>query len=411
MKFDEKLRELRKEKGHSQEELAYKLNVTRQTVSKWENGSAMPDLKKLTELAEFFGVSMDTLLGLGVENGSTTSNDNSAFEAYIQYTNQRIAAIEASLNQNNKKKTSVFPIIVSIILCFLILWLMIYSKNIRNELNNLNYNFQYLQSQINRGNYSGSDDDYWERKVNDVTVSFLSVDPDKPYIVKAEIKYSPTSYTKGSKVYFSIPKEDKSIEKFEAEEINSEFILTTDIDITIDGAFYFFLDDGDEIVKEELYIDPIDLYCEFESRGSILYYRIDKPSGIAGINSDYTLENAFGEYELTWSGIASDELVSAEFVVENNGEEIFTEKLDFKKRDNTDKYLIKLNDYSLPLTTPLNLKIYIRVTDGLGVIYKHYAEFDRPYSDVEESIYFGSYNALVFDVEGKGAVEVNFYKY
>ncbi|MDE6123995.1 MAG: helix-turn-helix domain-containing protein, partial [Eubacterium sp.] len=52
MKFDENLRNLRKEKDLSQEYLAEKMGVSRQTISKWENGTAMPDLKKLTELAE-----------------------------------------------------------------------------------------------------------------------------------------------------------------------------------------------------------------------------------------------------------------------------------------------------------------------------------------------------------------------
>lgn len=416
MKFDENLRELRKEKGYSQEELADRLNVTRQTVSKWENGSAMPDLKKLTELAEFFGVSMDTLLGLHVDSAGTTQSDNSAFEAYVQYTNQRIASLEESHNQEANKKIKTLSVVFVIVLFILIIWLINFSGKIsliRNELNILDYSIQYLQSLQNQMHYSGSSDDnnYWESKVNDVTVSFLSVDPDKPYIVEAQLKYSPTSYTKGSKVYFSVPKEDKSIEKLEATEENGEFVLTTNIDITIDGAFYFILEDGDEIVKEELYIDPINLYCEFESRGGLIYYRIEKPGTIMGMDSDYYLENAFHEYDLTWSGIAADELVSAEFVVENNGEEVFAEKLDFKKSDDTNKYLIKLDDYSLTLTDPIELKIYIRVTDRLGVIYKHYAELDAPYTDSEDISYYGSYNALIFDVEGKGAVEVNFYKY
>ena len=64
MKFDDNLRRLRKEKEYSQEYLAAKLDVTRQTISKWENGTAMPDLKKLVELAELFGVTMDALLGI-----------------------------------------------------------------------------------------------------------------------------------------------------------------------------------------------------------------------------------------------------------------------------------------------------------------------------------------------------------
>lgn len=63
IKFDENLRAFRKQKEFSQEYLAEKMNVSRQTISKWENGTAMPDLKKLTDLASLFDVSMDELLG------------------------------------------------------------------------------------------------------------------------------------------------------------------------------------------------------------------------------------------------------------------------------------------------------------------------------------------------------------
>ena len=63
MIFADKLISLRKKNGWSQEELAEKMNVSRQTISKWENGTAMPDLKKLTDLASLFDVSMDELLG------------------------------------------------------------------------------------------------------------------------------------------------------------------------------------------------------------------------------------------------------------------------------------------------------------------------------------------------------------
>ena len=64
IKFDENLRAFRKQKEFSQEYLAEKMNVSRQTISKWENGTAMPDLKKLTDLATLFDVSMDELLGI-----------------------------------------------------------------------------------------------------------------------------------------------------------------------------------------------------------------------------------------------------------------------------------------------------------------------------------------------------------
>ena len=62
MEFGNKLYELRKAKGLSQEELASRLEVTRQTVSKWELGDSTPDLEKLVLLAELFEVSLDELV-------------------------------------------------------------------------------------------------------------------------------------------------------------------------------------------------------------------------------------------------------------------------------------------------------------------------------------------------------------
>lgn len=62
MNFSEKLISLRKKEGLSQEELGYKLNVTRQTVSKWELGQTTPDMDKLSEMAKIFNVSVDQLI-------------------------------------------------------------------------------------------------------------------------------------------------------------------------------------------------------------------------------------------------------------------------------------------------------------------------------------------------------------
>ena len=63
MEFNEKLLNLRKEKGLSQEELGEKLGVTRQTVSKWELGSTSPKLDDLLKISELFNVSIDELTG------------------------------------------------------------------------------------------------------------------------------------------------------------------------------------------------------------------------------------------------------------------------------------------------------------------------------------------------------------
>ena len=62
MEFNEKLQELRKQKGLTQEELAEILFVSRTAVSKWESGRGMPSIESLKAISKFFAVSLDDLL-------------------------------------------------------------------------------------------------------------------------------------------------------------------------------------------------------------------------------------------------------------------------------------------------------------------------------------------------------------
>lgn len=62
MNFPEKLQKLRKERGWSQEELASRIAVSRQAVSKWELGTAVPDTDNTVQLSELFGVTTDYLI-------------------------------------------------------------------------------------------------------------------------------------------------------------------------------------------------------------------------------------------------------------------------------------------------------------------------------------------------------------
>ena len=79
MEFHNRLYNLRKQKGLSQEELANRLNVSRQTVSKWEIGDSTPDMEKLSAISELFEVSLDELV-LGKEPASSEGSTSNTSE-------------------------------------------------------------------------------------------------------------------------------------------------------------------------------------------------------------------------------------------------------------------------------------------------------------------------------------------
>lgn len=93
----DKIIKLRKKNGWSQEELAEKMNVSRQAVSKWESAQSVPDLGKLLQLAELFGVTTDYLLKDDIEDEEVTTDNDSvvrrvSLEEAVAYLNWRAVA-------------------------------------------------------------------------------------------------------------------------------------------------------------------------------------------------------------------------------------------------------------------------------------------------------------------------------
>ena len=98
MTIYDKLVQLRKSKGWSQEDLAEKLNVSRQAISRWENGTALPDAENLRQLSHLFDVSSDYLL-----NDDYESDDDLP----------RVKSVEATLD-NTVKKNQKFLLIAAV---------------------------------------------------------------------------------------------------------------------------------------------------------------------------------------------------------------------------------------------------------------------------------------------------------
>ena len=85
MKFGDNLRKIRKSKKMSQEQLAEKMNVTRQSVSKWENGESLPDIVSIMSLSDLYQISIDELL-----KGDKRMKEKMEKDANIAKANKRV---------------------------------------------------------------------------------------------------------------------------------------------------------------------------------------------------------------------------------------------------------------------------------------------------------------------------------
>ena len=86
----DKITELRKKNGWSQEELAEKLDVSRQSISKWESAQSIPDMNRILKMSEVFGVSTDLLLKDDME----ITDDRKNVDTVETYGNARAVSIE-----------------------------------------------------------------------------------------------------------------------------------------------------------------------------------------------------------------------------------------------------------------------------------------------------------------------------
>ena len=145
MNLDEKIKKIRKDNKMSQDDIAEVLNVTRQTISNWENGKNYPDIETLIKISDEFNISLDILLK---ENMNMVKEiDKNA--------------------KNTKKYKVILKVIISILIiliCSFCIYLVIYS-NTKNK----------LESHFNEGikvnNFIKNKEGYYVLKDNGITFS------------------------------------------------------------------------------------------------------------------------------------------------------------------------------------------------------------------------------------------------
>ena len=126
----ENIKQLRKSKGLSQEELAIKLNVVRQTISKWEQGLSVPDSEMLVLISEVFETPVSTLLG---ENISESKADD------LKAISEKLETINLQLLQRKNARRKIIHLIL-ISLCAIIILIFISLFLLNSPYFNWDYN-------------------------------------------------------------------------------------------------------------------------------------------------------------------------------------------------------------------------------------------------------------------------------
>ena len=99
------LKTLRKNKGLSQEELSIKLNVVRQTISKWETGLSVTDAEMLVTISELFETPVSEILGESIEEKET--NDLKVISEKLEVINEQL-----SISQKQKRKRKIMVLLI-----------------------------------------------------------------------------------------------------------------------------------------------------------------------------------------------------------------------------------------------------------------------------------------------------------
>ncbi|MFR2017553.1 MAG: helix-turn-helix domain-containing protein [Eubacterium sp.] len=340
MKFDENLRAFRKQKEFSQEYLAEKMNVSRQTISKWENGTAMPDLKKLTDLASLFDVSMDELLGTSAPDYKTSVSDNAELENLKQAFDEYKA--------KNKKTTIIFGAVSTV----LVVALIFTTVNLSNSIANLQSRVNSLPSGQVIYQNDGDDD---SSILCDVDCFVSKVGQDNPDKVEA-FTYAPKTYVKGTSVKFVVTDASKSTDPqttFEAELSGNSFCAVIPIKMSGSNTVNVSVDDGTNVTSEQMDIDWVGEYYAFINQ--IQNYDIDS----TGTNERII----FSENAVQWEENSECPKITKAFLEaeDENGKIVYSKKCKIKLSDSVYSVDAESFDSAVKISA-----VYIKLIDEYG---------------------------------------------
>ena len=116
--LNENIKALRKAKGLSQEELAIKLNVVRQTVSKWEKGLSVPDAGMVIQIAEVLDTTVNVLLGEEIPKSEEPD--------FIKTLAAKLEVLNEQYSKQNEKRRKIWRVVFTVVLAVSVVSLIRY---------------------------------------------------------------------------------------------------------------------------------------------------------------------------------------------------------------------------------------------------------------------------------------------
>ena len=121
--FAENLRKIRKENNLSQEDLAEKLGVSRQAISKWESASAYPEMDKIIALCDLFNLNIDDLLHKDIKEikgeENARKNLNKYIDDFLKFITDTVNLF-SNMTFKSKIKCLLEEFIIGLVLCFIV---------------------------------------------------------------------------------------------------------------------------------------------------------------------------------------------------------------------------------------------------------------------------------------------------
>ncbi|MBQ6500084.1 MAG: helix-turn-helix transcriptional regulator [Mogibacterium sp.] len=167
--LNDNIRTVRKNKGFTQEDLASRIHVTRQTVSKWEKGISVPDAEMLTKLSEELETDVSTLLGAKVESAA----DENAIVEQLSRLNEQLAVRNRRSRKIWKTLAIIGAAIIVIPLILSILGLTLFTARdhgVQTQAGSVHYQYQ-------EGDYSYSIDVNYDKRYKVVAFGIDSPGP------------------------------------------------------------------------------------------------------------------------------------------------------------------------------------------------------------------------------------------